>query len=94
MKKLLKLFCVLFFAINANSQTMLITAMQQLDAKATGYAIIASRNLGKIFPVYVIKGDGVNSLQQNVNNQINSAWHPQAVVKGKMTLHIIEQNKK
>lgn len=73
-------FLFTFFALNVKAQTL--TALQQQNARATGYAIIAARNPGKSFAVNMIKWDGVNGLEYNANHQINSQWHAQAVVKG------------
>lgn len=70
---------ILFISIITNAQALSDTQMQ--NARATGYAIIASKNPGKLFPVYVIKWDGINSLEFNAN-KINSTWHPQVVIKG------------
>ncbi len=61
-------------------QTLSQTQMQ--NARATGYAIIAARNPGKSISVMVIPWDGVNTLEYNANNQINSYWHAQAAIKG------------
>lgn len=82
MKDLFKIICVslVFFSVKTNAQTL--TALQQQNARATGYAIVAARNPGKSFSVFMIKWDGVHDLEYNANNQINSGWHPQAVVKG------------
>jgi hypothetical protein len=62
------------------SQTL--TETQMRNARATGYAIIAARNPGKSFSIFMIPWDGVSTLEYNANAQINPGWHPQAVVKG------------
>ncbi|MEZ0184279.1 hypothetical protein AB9T89_18685 [Flavobacterium oncorhynchi] len=68
-----------FFVISLNAQSL--TELQMQNARATGYAIVAARNPGKSFSIYMIKWDGINSLEYNAN-KINPSWHPQAVVKG------------
>jgi hypothetical protein len=82
MKNIFKIICVslVFFSVKTNAQTL--TALQMQNARATGYVIIAARNPGKSFSVYLVKWDGVHDLEYNANNQINPGWHPQAVVKG------------
>jgi hypothetical protein len=82
MKNLFKIICisVLFLSITVNSQT--VTALQQQNARATGYAIVAAKNPGKSFSVFMVKWDGVHDLEYNANNQINPGWHPQAAIKG------------
>jgi hypothetical protein len=75
---LLCLLCLLTFS--SFGQTLSDTQMR--NARATGYAIIAARNPGQKFSVYVIPWDGVSSLESNANTQINSGWHAQAAVKG------------
>ncbi len=77
--KLLFLFVILF-SLKTNAQT--VTALQQQNARATGYAIVAARNPGKSFSVLLVKWDGINTLDYNATTQINSAWHAQAAVKG------------
>ncbi|WP_417940971.1 hypothetical protein [Flavobacterium sp. RS13.1] len=66
--------------ININAQSL--TELQMQNARATGYAIVAAKNPGKKFSIYMIKWDGLNNLEYNATNQINYAWHPQAVIKG------------
>ncbi|OXB15781.1 hypothetical protein [Flavobacterium reichenbachii] len=73
---IIAIFCVL----SLKAQTL--SDLQLQNARATGYAVMAARNPGKNFTVYMIKWDGVNSLEYNANSQINSLWHAQAVVKG------------
>jgi hypothetical protein len=82
MKNLFKLICIslVFYSVKTNAQT--ITAIQQQNARATGYAIVAARNPGKSFSVFLVKWDGIHDLEYNANNQINRSWHPQAVIKG------------
>ncbi len=69
-----------------------IASTQQQNARASGYAIVASRNPGKSFTVLMIKWDGINTLEYNANKQINSIWHPQAVVKGNSFDQAFEAN--
>jgi hypothetical protein len=80
MKNLFKIICIFFLSITVNSQT--VTALQQQNARATGYAIVAAKNPGKSFSVFMVKWDGVHDLEYNANNQINPGWHPQAAIKG------------
>jgi hypothetical protein len=81
MKNLFKIICVcLLLTIEGNAQSL--SDVQQQNARATGYAIVAARNPGKSFSINVIKWDGVHDLEYNATNKINYAWHPQAVVKG------------
>ncbi len=82
--------CLIFFSTVVNSQTL--SAVQQQNARATGYAIVASKNPGKSFSILMIKWDGINDLEYNANNQINPAWHPQAVVKGNYFYQAFENN--
>jgi hypothetical protein len=81
-KNLFKIICIslVFFSVKTNAQTL--SALQQQNARATGYAIVAARNPGKSFSILLLKWDGVHDLEYNANNQINPFWHPQAVVKG------------
>ncbi|WP_394773471.1 tail fiber protein [Flavobacterium sp.] len=81
MNNLFKIICIsLLTVININAQSL--SDLQQQNARATGYAIVAARNPGKSFSVNVIKWDGIHDLEYNATNKINYAWHPQAVVKG------------
>jgi hypothetical protein len=80
MKQTSLLFCLILILISVNSQTL--STIQMQNARATGYAIIASRNPGVSFSVLMIPWDGINSLEYNAQTQINSAWHAQAVIKG------------
>jgi len=81
MNKMFLISCIVMFCvISLKAQTL--SAVQQQNARATGYAIVASRNPGKSFSIYMIKWDGVNDLEYNANNQINPGWHPQAAIKG------------
>ena len=77
--KLLLCFMLLLPAL-VLGQTL--TETQMRNARATGYAIVAARNPGKSFSVFVIPWDGVNTLEYNANTQINISWHAQAAVKG------------
>ncbi|WP_411377469.1 hypothetical protein ACLHWS_12535 [Flavobacterium psychrophilum] len=70
----------LFFGLNLYSQT--VSDIQQQNARATGYAIIASKNPGVDFSVYVIPWDGIGTLEYNATTQINPSWHAQAAIKG------------
>ncbi|MDH6252223.1 hypothetical protein M2347_001950 [Chryseobacterium sp. H1D6B] len=78
MKKTLTVLTLLTFS-QIFSQTLI--EKQMVNARATGYAAIASKNPGLEFSVFVIPWDGVNTLEYNANNQINPGWHPQAAVK-------------
>ncbi len=80
LKYIFLVFIVVLVISEANSQTLTATQMQ--NARATGYAIVASRNPSKSFSILIIPWDGFNTLEYNANTQINSGWHPQAVVKG------------
>jgi hypothetical protein len=82
MKNIFKIIgiCLVFFSIKTNAQTL--NALQQQNARATGYAIVAAKNPGKSFSIYMVKWDGVHDLEYNANNQINPGWHPQAAIKG------------
>ncbi|CAH0336543.1 hypothetical protein FVB9288_02249 [Flavobacterium sp. CECT 9288] len=82
--------CLFFFSTVVNSQTL--SAVQLQNARATGYAIVASKNPGKSFSILMIKWDGINDLEYNANNQINPGWHPQAVVKGNYFYQAFENN--
>jgi hypothetical protein len=72
--------CAMLICANIFGQTL--TEKQMVNARATGYGIIAAKNPGVQFSVFVIPWDGVNTLEYNANNQINNSWHAQAVVKG------------
>ena len=74
------LITLLFSAAPSQAQTLSQTQMR--NARATGYAIVASRNPGVNFSIIMIQWDGVNSLEHNAQNQINPSWHAQAVIKG------------
>ena len=75
----LLLYLVLIF-LKVDSQSLSTTQMQ--NARATGYAVIASRNPGTSFSVLMIPWDGINTLEYNAQKQINSGWHAQAAIKG------------
>jgi hypothetical protein len=64
---------------NSFSQTLSETQMR--NARATGYAIVAARNPGKSFSIYVVPWNGTGTLEQNAN-LINAGWHAQAAIKG------------
>ena len=74
------LITLLFSAAPSQAQTLSQTQMR--NARATGYAIVASRNPGVNFSIIMIQWDGVNTLEHNAQNQINPGWHAQAVIKG------------
>ncbi|WP_160138281.1 hypothetical protein [Chryseobacterium sp. c4a] len=78
MKKLI--LVPLLWACIINGQALSET--QKQNARATGYAIVAAKNPGVDFSIYMIPWDGVNSLENNANSQINPSWHAQAAVKG------------
>lgn len=82
MNNFFKIFCIslLFFSTKVAAQTL--TALQMQNARATGYAIVAAKNPGKSFSVFMVKWDGVHDLEYNANNQINPGWHAQAAIKG------------
>lgn len=83
MKKiLLPIIGVLSLGLSAQTQTITLSDVQMQNARATGYAIIASKNPGINFSVKVIPWDGINTLEYNANNQLNGSWHPQAAIKG------------
>jgi hypothetical protein len=67
-------------------------ALQSSNARATGYAIVAARNPGVQFSVFMIPWDGVNTLEYNANNQINGIWHAQAAVKGNYFDQVFDGN--
>ncbi|MCL9807677.1 hypothetical protein NAT51_19295 [Flavobacterium amniphilum] len=79
MKKIIAVVMVLV-GLNVNAQTT--TDIQKQNARATGYAVIAAKNPGIDFSVYVIPWDGVNTLEYNAQNQINASWHAQCAIKG------------
>jgi hypothetical protein len=81
---------LLCFSIKSNAQTL--TALQMQNARATGYAIVAAKNPGKSFSVYMVKWDGIHDLEYNANNQINPGWHPQAAIKGNYFYQAFENN--
>ena len=66
----------------SKAQCTLVSDCQMLNARSTGYAIVAARNPGIKFSIYVIPWDKVNTLETNANNQINAGWHAQAAIKG------------
>jgi hypothetical protein len=76
------LITIFLFTVVQYTFGQTLSETQMRNARATGYAIVAARNPGKSFAVYVIPWDGINTLEYNANNQINSGWHAQAVVKG------------
>ncbi|TKC04716.1 hypothetical protein FA048_18695 [Pedobacter polaris] len=80
MKKINLLFPLMMISLAGFAQTLAET--QQQNARATGYAIVASRNPGKNISIIVIPWDGTNTLEYNANNQLNSGWHAQAAIKG------------
>lgn len=80
MKKIILPAALLLFVGHVFGQTLSETQMR--NARATGYAIVAARNPGQKFAIYMIPWDGVNTLEQNANTQINTGWHAQAAIKG------------
>ncbi|OEK03666.1 hypothetical protein BFP97_20030 [Roseivirga sp. 4D4] len=80
MKIRLTLALLLFGGLSVFAQTLSET--QKINARATGYAIVAARNPGIKFSIIMIPWDGQNTLEYNANNQINSGWHAQAAIKG------------
>ncbi len=74
------LVILLLSSLFASAQTL--SDIQKQNARATGYAIVASRNPGKNISIFIIPWDGVHTLEYNANNQINSGWHAQAAIKG------------
>ena len=77
-----KTFTTLLFITSLLFYTQTLSEKQMINARATGYAIIAAKNPGVEFSVFVIPWDGVNTLEYNANTQINGSWHPQVVIKG------------
>nr|WP_320120067.1 hypothetical protein [uncultured Marinifilum sp.] len=71
---------LLFISVFASGQTLSEKQMQ--NARATGFAVVAARNPGIKFSIYMIPWDGKNTMEYNANNQINAGWHAQAAVKG------------
>lgn len=80
MKTIYLIIILGILGFDASSQTT--TQTQRINARATGYAIVAARNPGIDFSIYLIPWDGVHSLEENAQQQINPAWHAQAAVKG------------
>ncbi|WP_461630251.1 hypothetical protein [Labilibaculum euxinus] len=79
MKNYLIIFLVLF---SSSVFGQILSEKQMQNARATGFAIVAAKNPGSDFSIYMIPWDGVNTLEYNANHQINSGWHAQAAVKG------------
>ncbi len=80
MKKSFFTLALLFIIAGLNAQTL--TEKQMQNARATGYSVVAAQNPGIDFSIYMIPWDGEKTLEENANEQINSGWHAQAVVKG------------
>jgi hypothetical protein len=80
MKRISLLVCLVLIFLKVDSQSLSTTQMQ--NARATGYAVIASRNPGTSFSVLMIPWDGINTLEYNAQKQINPGWHAQAAIKG------------
>ncbi|MCJ1805948.1 MULTISPECIES: hypothetical protein [Flavobacterium] len=78
--KKITIFFLFTFTLTIYAQD--IIEIQKQNARATGYAIIASKNPNVDFSVIVILWDGQKTLEENANNQINGAWHAQCAVKG------------
>lgn len=66
--------------------------LQMQNARATGYGIVAARNPGKDFSIYMIKWDGVNTLEHNAQTRVGVSWHPQAVIKGNYFSQAFDNN--
>ena len=79
MRNYLLLF-LLFISTFASGQTLSEKQMQ--NARATGFAVVAARNPGIKFSIYMIPWDGQNTLEHNAQTQINPSWHAQAAIKG------------
>lgn len=77
MKKIYLILTLL--SLSFYSQTL--SEKQMVNARATGYSLIASRNPGVSFPVIIKQWDGISTLEQ-IANTINSSWHAQAAIKG------------
>lgn len=83
MKSIVQLYVIAFALLAClNAQAQTLTDLQMQNARATGYAIVAARNPGVKFSIYVIPWDHTNTLEVNANNQINAGWHAQAAIKG------------
>ncbi|WP_459212315.1 hypothetical protein [Aquimarina rhabdastrellae] len=76
------LFSLGIFMLSFTSIAQSLSEKQMQNARATGYAIVAAKNPNVNFSIYMIKWDGVNSLEENAQTQINVNWHAQAVIKG------------
>ena len=81
-KTKIKIAVIAMIGMSLGVKAQTLSEKQMQNARATGYSIIASKNPGVDFSVYVIPWDGENTLEYNANNQINVEWHAQAVVKG------------
>jgi hypothetical protein len=79
MKNHLIIFLIL---ISSGVFAQTLTETQMRNARATGFAIVASRNPGMKFSIYMVPWDGQNTLEYNANTQINLGWHAQAAIKG------------
>lgn len=78
----MKKFYLLFvLVVNSLLFSQTLTEKQMINARATGYAIIAAKNPGASFSIFMKPWDGVSSLEQ-IANTINSGWHAQAAIKG------------
>nr|WP_174647566.1 hypothetical protein [Flavobacterium davisii] len=71
-----------FFLFTLNIFSQDFREIQKQNARATGYAIIASKNPNVRFSVLVIPWDKQKTLEENANIQINSSWHAQCAIKG------------
>lgn len=76
-----KFYLLLALIVNSLLFSQTLTEKQMVNARATGYAIIAAKNPGVSFSVFVKAWDGSSSLEQ-IANTINSSWHAQAAIKG------------
>lgn len=82
MKKLIFILTTSLILISQALNAQTLEQIQMQNARATGYAIVASRNPGINFSILIIPWDGINSLEYNAQHQINTSWHAQAAVKG------------
>ena len=76
-----KFYLLLALIVNSLLFSQTLTEKQMVNARATGYAIIAAKNPGVSFSVFVKAWDGSSSLEQ-IANTINPSWHAQAAIKG------------
>jgi len=77
-----KVLIVFLLLLHQESGAQTLSETQMRNARATGYAIVAARNPGVPFSIYMLEWDGVNTLEHNATTRINAGWHAQAVIKG------------